>query len=88
MGCGEKPSCAESYIGGREDFHEPANFAEKVPNATEASRLPRAERRRRPRHPHRASPATLIRTKNTGRPSDAADRRYLEELVRAEREEL
>lgn len=35
-----------------------------------------------------ASPATLIRTKNTVRPSDAADRRYLEELVRAEREEL
>jgi hypothetical protein len=34
-----------------------------------------------------ASPATLIRTKNTVRPTDAADRRYLEELVRAEREE-
>jgi hypothetical protein len=34
-----------------------------------------------------ASLATLIRTKNTGRPSDAADRRYLEELLRAEREE-
>ena len=33
-----------------------------------------------------ASPATLIRTKNTMRPSDAADRRYLEELLRAERE--
>jgi hypothetical protein len=33
-----------------------------------------------------ASPATLIRTKNTPRPSDAADRRYLEELLRAERE--
>jgi len=32
-----------------------------------------------------ASPATLIRTKNTVRPSDAADRRYLEELLRAER---
>ena len=31
-----------------------------------------------------ASPATLIRTKNTMRPSDAADRQYLEELVRAE----
>jgi hypothetical protein len=31
-----------------------------------------------------ASPATLIRTKNTIRPSDAADRQYLEELVRAE----
>jgi hypothetical protein len=31
-----------------------------------------------------ASPATLIRTKNTVRPSDAADRRYLEELLRAE----
>jgi hypothetical protein len=30
-----------------------------------------------------ASPATLIRTKNTVRPSDAADRRYLEELLRA-----
>ena len=35
-----------------------------------------------------ASPATLIRTKNTMRPSDAADRRYLEELLRAEREEF
>jgi hypothetical protein len=34
-----------------------------------------------------ASPATLIRTKNTVRPSDAADRRYLEELLRAERGE-
>ena len=34
-----------------------------------------------------ASPATLIRTKNTVRPSDAADRRYLEELLRAEREQ-
>jgi predicted nucleotidyltransferase len=34
-----------------------------------------------------ASPATLIRTKNTVRPSDAADRQYLEELVRAERQE-
>jgi predicted nucleotidyltransferase len=34
-----------------------------------------------------ASLATLIRTKNTARPSDAADRRYLEELLRAEREE-
>ena len=34
-----------------------------------------------------ASPATLIRTKNTMRPSDAADRRYLEELLRAEREQ-
>ena len=32
-----------------------------------------------------ASPATLIRTKNTVRPSDAADRRYLEELLRAVR---
>ena len=32
-----------------------------------------------------ASIATLIRTKNTVRPSDAADRRYLEELLRAER---
>jgi predicted nucleotidyltransferase len=31
-----------------------------------------------------ASPATLIRTKNTIRPSDAADRQYLEELIRAE----
>jgi predicted nucleotidyltransferase len=30
-----------------------------------------------------ASPVTLIRTKNTMRPSDAADRRYLEELIRA-----
>jgi hypothetical protein len=29
--------------------------------------------------------ATLIRTKDTVRPSDAADRRYLEELLRAER---
>ena len=34
------------------------------------------------------SAATLIRTKNTLRPSDAADRRYLEELLRAERGEL
>ncbi len=34
-----------------------------------------------------ASPATLIRTKNTVRPSDAADCRYLEELLRAERGE-
>lgn len=34
-----------------------------------------------------ASLATLIRTKNTIRPSDAADRRYLEELLRAERGE-
>lgn len=34
-----------------------------------------------------ASPSTLIRTKNTMRPSDAADRRYLEELDRAERSE-
>ncbi len=34
-----------------------------------------------------ASPATLIRTKNTMRPSDAADRRYLEEVMRAERED-
>ena len=33
-----------------------------------------------------ASPATLILTKNTLRPSDAADRRYLEELLRAEGE--
>ena len=32
-----------------------------------------------------ASLATLIRTKNTVRPSDAADRRYLEEMLRAER---
>jgi hypothetical protein len=31
-----------------------------------------------------ASPATLIRTKNTLRPSDAADRQHLEELVRSE----
>jgi predicted nucleotidyltransferase len=31
-----------------------------------------------------ASPATLIRTKNTMRPSDAADRQYLEELIRAQ----
>ena len=30
-----------------------------------------------------ASPATLIRTKNTVRPSDAIDRRYLEALIRA-----
>jgi hypothetical protein len=30
-----------------------------------------------------ASPATLIRTKDTVRPSDAVDRRYLEELVRS-----
>jgi predicted nucleotidyltransferase len=34
-----------------------------------------------------ASLATLIRTKNTVRPSDAADRRYLEERLRAERGE-
>jgi hypothetical protein len=34
-----------------------------------------------------ASAATLIRTKNTLRPSDAVDRRYLEELLQAEREE-
>ncbi|HWW88075.1 MAG TPA: nucleotidyl transferase AbiEii/AbiGii toxin family protein [Vicinamibacterales bacterium] len=34
-----------------------------------------------------ASLATLIRTKNTARPSDVADRRYLEELLRVEREE-
>jgi len=33
-----------------------------------------------------ASLTTLIRTKNTVRPSDAADRGYLEELLRAERE--
>lgn len=33
-----------------------------------------------------ASLATLIRTKETARPSDAADRRYLEELLRAERQ--
>ena len=32
-----------------------------------------------------ASPETLIRTKNTLRPSDAADRRYLEELLDARR---
>lgn len=31
-----------------------------------------------------ASPSTLLRTKNTMRPSDAADRRYLEELLRSE----
>ena len=31
-----------------------------------------------------ASLQTLIRTKNTGRPSDASDRRYLEERLRAE----
>jgi hypothetical protein len=30
-----------------------------------------------------ASPATLIRTKDTVRPSDAVDRRYLEELIRS-----
>lgn len=30
-----------------------------------------------------ASAATLIRTKNTVRPSDAVDRRYLEELLRS-----
>jgi hypothetical protein len=35
-----------------------------------------------------ASPATLIRTKNTVRPSDAVDRRYLEELLRADRGEV
>jgi len=34
-----------------------------------------------------ASPATLIRMKDTVRPSDAADRRYLEELLRNERDE-
>jgi hypothetical protein len=34
-----------------------------------------------------ASLATLIRTKNTVRPSDAADRRYLEELLRAGRDQ-
>jgi len=34
-----------------------------------------------------ASLATLIRTKDTVRPSDAADRRYLEELLRVEREQ-
>ena len=34
-----------------------------------------------------ASPTTLIRTTNTVRPSDAADRRYLEEVLRAERRE-
>ena len=34
-----------------------------------------------------ASLATLIRTKDTVRPSDAADRRYLEELLRAEHEQ-
>jgi predicted nucleotidyltransferase len=34
-----------------------------------------------------ASVETLIRTKNTVRPSDAADRRYLEELLRARRGE-
>jgi len=34
-----------------------------------------------------ASAATLIRTKNTLRPSDAVDRRYLEELLRAEGEQ-
>lgn len=33
-----------------------------------------------------ASPSTLIRTKNRVRPSDAADRLYLEELLRSERE--
>jgi hypothetical protein len=32
-----------------------------------------------------ASLSTLIRTKDTIRPSDAADRRYLEELLQAER---
>jgi hypothetical protein len=32
-----------------------------------------------------ASLSTLVRTKNTMRPSDAADRRYLEERLRAER---
>jgi hypothetical protein len=31
-----------------------------------------------------ASLKTLIRTKDTVRPSDAVDRRYLEELLRAE----
>lgn len=34
-----------------------------------------------------ASAATLIRTKDTVRPSDAADRRYLEELLRAARDQ-
>ena len=34
-----------------------------------------------------ASPRTLIKTKQTVRPSDAADRRYLEELLKAERGE-
>jgi hypothetical protein len=33
-----------------------------------------------------ASPETLIRTKNTMRPSDAADRAFLEELVKAARD--
>ena len=33
-----------------------------------------------------ASPRTLIRTKNTMRSSDAADRQYLQELVRAQQE--
>jgi len=32
-----------------------------------------------------ASAGTLIRTKNTVHPSDVADRRYLEELLRAEK---
>ena len=32
-----------------------------------------------------ASLQTLIKTKNTARPSDAADRRYLEELLKAQR---
>jgi hypothetical protein len=35
-----------------------------------------------------ASLATLIRTKDTVRPSDAADRRYLEELLQAERKRI
>ncbi|MBI4263110.1 MAG: hypothetical protein HY657_01935 [Acidobacteria bacterium] len=35
-----------------------------------------------------ASLSTLIRTKDTIRPSDAADRRYLEELLEAERRQL
>lgn len=34
-----------------------------------------------------ASLPTLIRTKDTVRPSDAVDRRYLEELLQAQREQ-
>ena len=34
-----------------------------------------------------ASAATLIRTKDTNRPSDAADRMYLQELLRAQRDQ-